>query len=448
MRSLTYKLIVAFLSISLISIGVIVALTHYATNREFNRFISEQYKIELSNGFASYYQEHGTWDGVDNVPIRFASEQPGPGENHPSFFYVADTKKLVVFESFQHKKGDVVDNNDIQNGTPIQVKGNTVGYLILETPPDRRDPRQDAFLQRLDISLFVSAIGTILFALIFGTILSRNITNPVRELTIATRAMAEGKLSQKVAVRSKDEIGELAKSFNKMSDDLSRSADLRKQMTADIAHELRTPLSLIMGHAEAVHDGVLPATRENFEIIREEASRLEQLVNDLRTLSLVDAGELNVEFQPADINKLLSDIQTHYLHQFNQRRITLDIQPAPGVLEANVDPIRFSQVITNILDNALNYTPENGRVLIETKQIENEIEISIQDSGDGVTPEEAAHLFDRFYRADPSRTREEGGSGLGLAIAKSIIETHKGKIWAESKKGLGLKVIIRLRSVD
>src|SRR5260370_328787 len=174
------------------------------------------------------------------------------------------------------------------------------------------------------------------------------VSNPVRELTIATHAMAEGKLSQKVAVRSKDEIGELANSFNKMSDDLSRSADLRKQMTADIAHELRTPLSLIIGHAEAVHDGVLPATRENFEIIREEASRLEQLVNDLRTLSLVDAGELNVEFQPADINKLLSDIQTHYLHQFNQRRIALDLKPAPGVLEANIDPIRFSQVITNI----------------------------------------------------------------------------------------------------
>jgi signal transduction histidine kinase len=215
-------------------------------------------------------------------------------------------------------------------------------------------------------------------------------------------------------------------------------------MTADIAHELRTPLSLIIGHAEAVHDGVLSPTRENFEIIREEASRLEQLVSDLRTLSLADAGELSMEFQLVDINKLLGDIQTHYLHQFNQRRITLEVKPGPDIPKVNLDPVRFSQVLTNILDNALNYTPENGSVVVETKQIEKGVEISIQDNGSGVTPEEAMHLFDRFYRADPSRTRQEGGSGLGLAIAKSIIEMHKGKIWAESEKGMGLKVVIIL----
>jgi len=260
--------------------------------------------------------------------------------------------------------------------------------------------------------------------------------------------MAGGKLGQKVPVRSRDEIGELASSFNKMNDDLSHSFNLRKQMTADIAHELRTPLSLIIGHAEAVHDGVLPASHENFEIIREEANRLEQLVNDLRTLSLADAGELSVEFQPVNINEVLGDIKTHYMALFNQKRITLDLKPAPVTLrvQADLDPIRFAQVLTNILDNALHYTPEDGRVVISTKQIENQIEISIEDNGEGVTPEEAAHLFDRFYRADPSRTRDrgDGGSGLGLAIAKSIIEMHKGRIWAESEKGKGMKVVIQL----
>jgi signal transduction histidine kinase len=231
-----------------------------------------------------------------------------------------------------------------------------------------------------------------------------------------------------------------------MNQDLGRSFNLRKQMTADIAHELRTPLSLIIGHAEAVHDNVLPPSKENFEIIREEAGRLEQLVNDLRTLSLADAGELSLEFQPIEINKLLSDIKAHYMVQFNQKRISLDIEPASEILQANLDPIRFSQILTNILDNALRYTPEEGRVVISTKLIENNIEIAIQDSGEGVTPEEAVHLFDRFYRADSSRTRdsEAGGSGLGLAIAKSIIEMHKGRIWAESGKSKGMKITIEL----
>ena len=188
----------------------------------------------------------------------------------------------------------------------------------------------------------------------------------------------------------------------------------------------------------------MPPSAENFEIIREEAERLEQLVNDLRTLSLADAGELSVEFQPVDVNKLLGDIQTHYLTPFNQKRIALNLEPASAILTANLDPTRFSQVVTNILENALRYTPENGRVDISARQNNDQIEIIIQDSGQGVTPDEAAHLFDRFYRADEARNRNDGGSGLGLAIAKSIIEMHKGKIWAESEVGQGLKVSIVL----
>ncbi|MBV5337385.1 MAG: ATP-binding protein, partial [Deltaproteobacteria bacterium] len=168
----------------------------------------------------------------------------------------------------------------------------------------------------------------------------------------------------------------------------------------------------------------------------------------LRILSLADAGELAVDFQPVDVNKLLGDIQSHYLVPFNQKKITLNLGLDPVPLQANLDPIRFSQVLTNILDNALRYTPEGGHVDISTKQNGDQIEITIQDSGDGVTAEDAAHLFDRFYRADESRTRDSerdaGGSGLGLAIAKSIVEMHMGKIWAESETGKGLKVIIQL----
>lgn len=351
--------------------------------------------------------------------------------------------------------GEIASADELKTGIQIQVENETVGILLINAGPER-NPMEDEFIRRINNSIFLSAIGTIILALILGAILSGTITRPIRELTKATHEMAGGKFGQLVPVRSRDEIGELAASFNKMNGDLSHSFNLRKQMTADIAHELRTPLSLIIGHAEGVHDGVLPPSHENFEIIREEAERLEQLVNDLRTLSLADAGELSVDFQPVDVNKLISDVQTHYMTPFNQKRITLNVEPfdqaqdkpAPVTLrvQANLDPTRFAQVLTNILDNALRYTPEGGNVVMSTKQIENEIEISIEDNGEGVTSEEAAHLFDRFYRADPSRTRDRdtGGSGLGLAIAKSIIEMHKGRIWVESEKGKGMKTIIRL----
>src|ERR1043165_1687915 len=174
------------------------------------------------------------------------------------------------------------------------------------------NPREREFIDRTNLTLLYGALIAAIIAWLLAVILSRTITRPIRELTQATHAVSEGDLSQQVPVRSRDEMGELAKAFNKMSAELSRSINSRKQMTADIAHELRTPLSLILGHAEAAHDGVLPPTRENFEIIREEATRLEHLVNDLRILSLADAGELSIVPQTIEPQRLLQEVASLY----------------------------------------------------------------------------------------------------------------------------------------
>ena len=444
---LTTKLILAFLLVSIISSGIIVLFTRVATNREFEKFISDKYKSELVEELGRYYQQNQTWDGVEKDFKQFGRDSNNHDYNRPLFFSIAEPNGKIVVAGTDRKLGEILSAEELSHCSPIQVEDKTVGVLLLAMSPDR-NPMEDEFLRRLNGSIFLSAIGTIIVALFLGILLSRSITRPIRELTKATHAMADGNLNQNVNVRSRDEIGELAESFNKMSSDLSRSFNLRKQMTADIAHELRTPLSLIIGHAEGVHDGVLEPNHENFEIIREEAERLEHLVNDLRTLSLADAGELSVDFQPMNINDLMSDVYTHYISPFNQKRITLNLTSAPVILKANLDPSRFTQVLNNILDNALRYTPANGAVEMETKQVEGKIQISIQDNGEGVTPEEAAHLFDRFYRADEARNRNDGGSGLGLAIAKSIVEMHGGKIWAESEKGKGLKIVIELPNVN
>jgi signal transduction histidine kinase len=442
---LTTKLILAFLLVSLFSTGIIVAFTRAATNREFDRFVNDKYQAEMVEELAGYYAENQTWEGVDKL---FNRDQDN---GRPPFFSIADRNGKIVIAGMGRRPGEAVRANELDAGTQVQINGETVGVLLFNRPPDR-NPLEDEFIRRLGQSIYLSAIGVILLAFILGAILSGTISRPIRELTKATHEMAGGNFGQQVPVRSHDEIGELAASFNKMNNDLAHSFNLRKQMTADIAHELRTPLSLIIGHAEGVHDGVLPASKENFEIIREEAERLEKLVNDLRTLSLADAGELSADFQPVDVNKLLGEIKAHYVVPFNQKQITLDLSGVEGrTLTANLDPARFSQVITNILDNALRHTPESGQVAISTSQSGGQIEIVIQDSGDGVSPEDAAHLFDRFYRADPSRTRDSerdaGGSGLGLAIAKSIVEMHGGKIWAESEKGNGLKVVIQVPKI-
>ncbi len=239
-------------------------------------------------------------------------------------------------------------------------------------------------------------------------------------------------------------MGKLAASFNKMSTDLARSTDARKQMTADIAHELRTPLSLILGHADAVHDGVLPPTRENFEIIREEALRLEHLVDDLRMLSLADAGELSINPQPVSPQKLLNDLQATYQHIASQKNVKIQLDAASDISMLNIDPGRMTQVLTNILDNALQHTPDGGRINLSARSVPEGVEISIQDSGPGIEGEDVNRIFERFYRTDSARHRNNGGSGLGLAIAKSIVQAHNGQIWAENAPEQGLIVTIKL----
>ena len=444
---LTVKLILAFLFVILFSIGVIVLVTRTATSHEFEKFINNQYKAELVEQLTTYYKLHKTWDGVEREFTRDNHEPFGREVSSQLFFSIADKNGHIIIAGHDYSGVKSVDAKELAKGSRILVNKEVVGVLLIATAPDR-NPMEQEFLRRMNGSIFFSAIGAIIIALILGVILSRTITRPILELTKATHEMASGNLNQQVPIRSRDEIGELAQSFNKMSGDLSRSFNLRKQMTADIAHELRTPLSLIIGHAEGVHDGVLQPSLENFEIIREEAERLEKLVNDLRTLSLADAGELSVDFQPVDINAFLSDIHSHYISLFNQKRINLDLEPAPVILQANLDPNRFAQVLSNILDNALRYTPEDGKVILKARTIGNKIEIAIHDSGEGVSSEEARRLFDRFYRVDESRARDDGGSGLGLAIARSIVEMHKGRIWAESETGKGLKIVIELPKFD
>lgn len=443
MRSLTLKMVLAFLGIALVSIVLIVLLIRWNTNTEFSRFVIDRRGEDLAEWLQTYYENNGSWDslhrGLDNP-----SQATGNPQLRDSMFVLADEGGLVISPGPGYRLGEQVSAVELARGYAIKVNDKVVGTLVMGRIPMQRNPLEEKFIRRTNLMLFYSAIGTSIVALLIGVFLSRTLTRPIRELTDATHAVTEGDLGAQVSVRSKDEMGELAASFNKMSHDLARSTEARKQMTADIAHELRTPLSLILGHAEAVHDGVLPPSKENFEIIREEAVHLEQLVNDLRTLSLADAGELSINLQEVSPQKLLTDIQTTYLHLANQKGIKIQLEVASEIPMLNIDPGRMTQVVTNILDNALHHTPQGGRINLSAKRVQDGVELSIQDSGTGIQGEEVNRIFNRFYRADASRTRDAGGSGLGLAIAKSIVQAHKGQIWAESEFGQGLTVTIKL----
>jgi signal transduction histidine kinase len=451
MRSISSKLILAFLSIGVVSVLVIAATAVWSTRAEFIRFLTDQTQTDITTRLAQHYRTYGTWEEVESVFSYNDYPQqpevgPGPRTKRPPFALANENGRIII-PNGPYRRGEKLSETELKDGIPITEEGNVIGFLMPLRGPFEGAPREIEFIQRINRLLLYGALIGAVIALVLGIVLSRTLTRPIRELTQATHAVSEGDLSQQVPVRSKDELGELALAFNKMSSELSRSVNARKQMTADIAHELRTPLSLILGHAEAVHDGVLPPSPENFEIIREEATRLEHLVNDLRILSLADAGELSINPQPIEPKRLIQEVVSPYQYQAQRKNITLETNIALPLSKIEVDPGRMTQVLTNVLDNALRHTPEGGRVILSARDADDQVELAVQDSGPGLKQEELERIFDRFYRTDAARQRDGanlGGSGLGLAIARSIVQAHGGQLSAESEVGNGVKIIITL----
>src|SRR5688572_3534426 len=451
MRSISSKLILAFLIIGIASVAILFTTARSNTKSEFVRFLSDQTEKDLITQLSIYHLKNGSWDGVERIfLLNEDPKQPGfgavsePADKRIVPFTLADETGNVIISNETYKVGDRLPGPVLRRGMPIKENGKIIGILLLMHVPFEGRPREVEFIETTNRTLLDGALMAAIIALLLGVFLSRTLTRPIRELTRATQAVSEGDLSQQVPIRSNDELGELAKAFNKMSTELSRSVNTRRQMTADIAHELRTPLSLILGHAEAVHDGVLPPTRENFEINREEAARPEHLVDDLRILSLADAGELTINLQTIEPRRLLQEVASLYQYQTQKKNISLELDIASPLSTIEVDPGRMTQVLTNILDNAMQHTPEGGRIIMAARQQQDRIELSILDSGPGLQTDEINHIFDRFYRTDPSRQREDGGSGLGLAIARSIVQAHGGQLSAQSEAGQGLKIMIRL----
>jgi signal transduction histidine kinase len=451
MQSLTVKLVAAFLLVSLVGTGLVAGYIAYTTADRFGDYVAEQYRLQAGQRWADFYRITGSWQGVTvamplaGMRVMEPSEGPlgirsgGRMEEHtmPAQIILVDSGGRVIVAGAGYRLDQVVSEEVLRNGTPISVGGRTVGHVI-EMPMMRaRTNVRYGFLANFYRLLGVGSIAATLVALVLGIVLARSLTNPVRDMTLATRAMARGELAQQIPVRSRDELGALAESFNQMSGQLVRARDARRQMTADIAHELRTPLSVILGHAEALSDGVLPPIPETLDIIYDEAQRLTRLVDDLRTLSLSDAGELALYpdlLHPAEI---LDRAAVAHSAQAARRSVRLVTHVSPDAGEIEADPDRVAQIVDNLVTNALRFSPEGGTVEIEAVPDGNAVRFSIRDRGPGIAPSEQALIFDRFHRTDLARNREAGGTGLGLAIARQLVQLHGGCIGVESTPGEG-----------
>jgi two-component system sensor histidine kinase BaeS len=286
----------------------------------------------------------------------------------------------------------------------------------------------------------VAAVMAAALSFLFARLLSR----PLREMSAALRAIAQGDYQQRVPVRSPDEVGQLARAFNAMAAQLERNAQLRRELVANVAHELRTPLTSLEGYLQGFLEGVFAPDRERFERMLAETGRLRRLVEDLRELATIEAAEFSLVLRPVELNPLVERAVAPLQPAFARKGITLATVLAPSQPLVRADPDRLQQVLLNLLDNALRYTPAGGRVEVATAVDRDRARITVSDTGPGIAAEHLPYLFERFYRADPSRARGSGGSGLGLAIAKELMERHGGTIHVESAPGQGSRFVCTL----
>lgn len=287
-------------------------------------------------------------------------------------------------------------------------------------------------------ALSLAIVAALVAAVLASYLISRQVVGPIQRMMAISRRVAEGeyeerlKVSGSVQTNQLDELDQLALSFNQMADKLEKTETMRRQLIGDVSHELRTPLAAIKGYMEGLMDGVLAGTPETYQQVHAEADRLQRLVNGLQELSRVEAGAYQLKLESVSPVILIETVVKHLNRQFEEKGIHLEEQLDADLPNVSADKDRILQVLTNLIGNALQYTPPGGSVVITATRVKSEILISITDTGFGISPDHLPLIFKRFYRTDKSRARASGGSGIGLTIAQALVKAHHGRIWVES----------------
>ena len=458
MRSLFWKGMLSFLAVILVAVGTVAILAGRVAETEFRRYalvhggLWNRQAVEL----AAYYADSGSWEGVQEIVLARPGMGPrgqgmggmGGGMTGPPWldFRLADPEGRIIGDT-QGVPAGSVSRAELENGIPIEVGGQIVGYLLPVPQASRALPLdlpQAQFLARVRTTLWIAALAALAAAAGLGGLLFRSIVAPLRRLTAASQAVAEGDLSARAPLQGQDEVAQLAGAFNRMAESLARAEEARRNQTADVAHELRTPLTVLQGTLEAMLDGVYPSDRENLLAALAQVQTLTRLVEDLRLLALADAGQLRLYVAPLDLEAFLQEIVEAHQPHAQERGVNPALQMSPSFPLVLADRDRLAQVMGNLLGNALQYVPRGGHVTVQATWQAQEAVVAVADDGPGVAPEDLPHLFERFWRGDPARRRAMGGSGLGLAIARYIVEAHGGRMWAEPTPGGGLTVVFTL----
>jgi len=443
-HSFRFRLLITFIAVIAITIGTTFFFIGQRVAGEIQRFqeTADQIRIARMEGaLLVYYHQQRGWEGIQP----FVEQM---GDVHNRHIILTDADGIVVADSQRDLLGNKYQPDSPGNIISPPRGGTTLGklYVSPQSLTDATSP-QRLFQPIRRYIIWGCLIGGGV-ALAFTFFLSQRISTPIRALTSAARRLGRGDLSQRVRSNDKGEVGELAQAFNSMASGLERAEKLRQNLVADVAHELRTPISNIQGYLEAVSDGVIKPDADTIHSLAEEAALLSRLVDELQELSLAESGELKLFRQRNDLSELIRQTVAVMQAQATAKEVSISIDLPDKLPPVNIDSQRIGQVLRNLLENAVAHTAKGDSITVSARQKDKWIEVTVADTGEGIPAEDLPNIFERFYRVDKSRARATGGSGLGLTIAKRLAEAHGGKVEAQSELGKGSRFTFTLPIAD
>ena len=442
--SMRWRIFLSFLLVILVAVGSLAYFAYHSTSSEVTSFVASgglwgvEKKVEA---LEEYYQEHHTWQGAEDL---LTSSQSGKGmmqhggmmrdteSGWGTSFRLIDENGYVVINQEDPENVGTYLGTDLQWAVLLTLYNTTIGYLLPQT--GYMFPTVDvnaALLELLLPSSIRAAVITALVGLVLAIILGYFLYKPIHALEKAAANMAKGDLTQRVSETGPAETANLGKTFNSMADELQKADQNRRNMTADIAHELRTPLAVQQANLEAMFDGVYPLDKKNIQVLLDQNHTLRLLVEDLRTLSLVDAGELSLIQKPVELIGFLHTYLDKFKPHLHAKQLTLYTQLPDEKVEMVTDVLRLEQILNNLLQNAVTHSPQQGDLYFTVEKIGHRLNMTLRDTGTGITPDLLPVLFERFSKGD-SKGRDKESTGLGLAISKKLAQALGGDLTARN----------------
>jgi two-component system OmpR family sensor kinase/two-component system sensor histidine kinase BaeS len=426
----------AFVGVLLLSLFLFFVITAYVVTYYPQ---TNNIRFPIIAHLEGYYLGHGNWDGVEAV-FQLHNEFP------PERTLLLDQDNRVVLDgglASVSTVGSIYESGPRDIQLPLQVKGQRIGTLVVTHLPFQTRGRLAGGIL-IPIGLISSILA--LFLVVVAFLLTRRFVNPLADVIYAARSVADGKLDTRITVSGPQDLRGLSDSFNEMAAALERSDHERRAMLADVAHELRTPLSVIRGRLEGIVDGIYPTQVNQISPALESVYLLERITDDLRLLTLAETRQLHFEKANFDLGELANRVVDIFGVEAREKNISLTMERGDDDLSIFADPQRTEQAISNLVGNALRYVPDGGKVWLVVERADDGIVLRVNDNGSGIPEADLPYVFDRFWRKDKSRSRTSGGTGLGLAIAKQLIEAQGGKISASNLPGGGLQISVQMNA--